>query len=107
MKKDQTTGLDDKAADRVYSELTYREREVAALFASGMTYREIGAELTLATGTVRNMARVITEKMGVVNRVQAAVFIARRPLLEKALGEQAGRRLEKKMLKNRLKEIQA
>ncbi len=54
--------------------LTPRELEVLALVVQGLNNREIGEQLYLATGTVRNHVSVIMEKLAVTDRTQAAVL---------------------------------
>ncbi len=55
-------------------ELTARELAVLALVVQGLNNREIGEQLHLATGTVRNHVSVIMEKLAVADRTQAAVL---------------------------------
>lgn len=54
--------------------LTPRELGVLALVVRGMNNREIGEQLYLATGTVRNHVSEIMGKLGVSDRTQAAVL---------------------------------
>jgi DNA-binding NarL/FixJ family response regulator len=54
-------------------QLTEREREILRLLAAGWTNREIGAELGLTVGTVKNHVARILEKLDVSDRTQAAV----------------------------------
>jgi two-component system NarL family response regulator len=63
------------------SVLSAREREVLVLLAQGLSNAEIGAELGIAVNTVRNHVRSILDKLGVRNRVQAAVYAVRAGLL--------------------------
>ncbi|MCS7283555.1 MAG: response regulator transcription factor [Anaerolineae bacterium] len=62
--------------------LSEREREVLALLAEGLSNEEIAGELNIAVNTVRNHVRNILEKLGVRNRVQAAVYAVRCGLAE-------------------------
>ncbi len=57
--------------------LSLRERDVLALLAEGCSNAEIAAELGVALNTVRNHVRSILEKLGLQNRVQAAVYAVR------------------------------
>jgi DNA-binding NarL/FixJ family response regulator len=57
--------------------LTYREREVAALVAEGLSNAEIAERLSVAPGTVSNHLSHIMCKLGVRNRVQVAVWSVR------------------------------
>lgn len=52
-------------------DLTDREREVLALLVSGMTNKEIAAELTVSMGTVRLHVSNILSKLGASNRTEA------------------------------------
>ena len=60
-------------AEDVFSLLTPRELEVAALIAEGLSNREIAARLFLSDGTVRNHISMILEKTGLQHRTQIAV----------------------------------
>jgi DNA-binding NarL/FixJ family response regulator len=55
--------------------LTARETEVLHLLADGQTNREIAQTLGVSEHTVRAHLRVITQKLGVSNRVQAAATV--------------------------------
>lgn len=63
--------------------LTARELEVLALVVKGLNNRQIGEELHLATGTVRNHVSVIMEKLAVSDRTQAAVLAVRMGLVDR------------------------
>lgn len=54
--------------------LTAREREVLALVADGLSNKEVGARLHLSEKTVKHYMTVIMEKLGVRNRVEAALL---------------------------------
>jgi LuxR family maltose regulon positive regulatory protein len=53
--------------------LTPREREVLALLAAGLTNREIAAQLTVATGTIKKHVGNIYAKLNVHSRTEAVV----------------------------------
>lgn len=53
--------------------LTEREVEVLRLLAQGATNRQIAAHLFLAEGTVKNYVSAIFDKLGVEDRIQAAL----------------------------------
>ena len=53
--------------------LNYRERHMLRLIAAGLTNRQIGAEIGLAIGTVKNHVATILSKLNVTDRTQAAV----------------------------------
>ncbi len=61
--------------------LTERELEVLRLVATGMNNREIGAVLFVADSTVKTHVEHIIGKLGVSDRVQAAVWAARQGLV--------------------------
>jgi DNA-binding NarL/FixJ family response regulator len=54
--------------------LTEREREVLALVAAGLSNAEIGRRLFLVEGTVKSYLSAIFTRLGVRNRVQAAIL---------------------------------
>ncbi|WP_194421333.1 response regulator [Microbacterium abyssi] len=54
--------------------LTAREEEVLALLAAGLTNVEIGGRLFLSLGTVKTHIGAILAKIGVRNRVEAAMW---------------------------------
>lgn len=54
--------------------LSWREREVLRLMASGHKNREIADELVVVTGTVKSHINAIYAKLGVTNRVQAVAY---------------------------------
>lgn len=55
------------------SALTPREHQVLGLIAAGLTNREIGEELGIATGTAKAHVERVIGKLGVADRTQAAV----------------------------------
>ena len=57
--------------------LTDREREVLALLGAGASNAEIGTKLHLVEGTVKGYVSAILAKLGVRNRVEAAVLAYR------------------------------
>lgn len=52
--------------------LSERERDVLRGIATGLSNREIGAQLALAEGTVKNYVSAILDKLHAANRTQAA-----------------------------------
>jgi DNA-binding CsgD family transcriptional regulator len=58
--------------------LSAREREVLELVADGMTNREIAERLFISPVTARNHVSRILTKLGLENRTQAAMWLARR-----------------------------
>lgn len=74
-----TEGLrDEPAVDPRFASLTYRERQVLALIADGLTNRQIGDHLSLAEKTVKNYVSGVLSKLGLERRTQAAVLHAGR-----------------------------
>ena len=57
-----------------FSELTKRERTVLSLVAQGETNRQIAEDLVISEKTVRNNVSIILSKLGLSNRIEAAMF---------------------------------
>lgn len=74
--------VDHLAQTHLVDALTKREHEVLALVVKGLNNRQIGEQLYLATGTVRNHISVIMEKLAVSNRTQAAVLAVQMGLVD-------------------------
>ncbi len=64
------------------SVLTRRELEVLRLIAEGKSNREIAKELFISEKTVKNHVHNIYRKLGVDDRLQAALYAIRRGLVE-------------------------
>jgi DNA-binding NarL/FixJ family response regulator len=77
------TGAAD--ADAV-ARLTDREREVLVLVAGGLSNAEIGKQMYLSAGTVKDHVSAILTKLRVTSRVQAALIAQRAGLLTQADG---------------------
>ena len=60
-----------------------REREVAALIAEGMSNKEISSALKIGEPTVKKHVGSILEKLGLQDRLQAGLLLARNPLILK------------------------
>ena len=75
-----------RAAANPLAGLSDRERVVAAKFAEGMTYREIGEALFIAPTTVRTHLSAIYRKLGVRSKMALAALLAehRKPDIGKA-----------------------
>lgn len=74
--------LKDKPEVIVEPKLSERENEVFVLVAQGMNNREIGEELHLSEGTVRNYLSLILDKLSLRDRTQIAIYYYKK-LLEK------------------------
>lgn len=57
--------------------LTARERQVLVLVAEGLTNKEIARQLSVSPATVKAHVERIIAKLGVADRTQAAVLVAR------------------------------
>ncbi len=62
-------------------QLSPREREVLELIVKGRSNKEIGGDLGVAENTVKNHVKVVLEKMGVHDRVQAATRAIQRGMV--------------------------
>jgi len=63
------------------SDLSDRELDILRLLAKGMTNSEIANKLSLSYGTVRNYVSSIYNKLGVLDRTQAALFAMRHGII--------------------------
>jgi DNA-binding NarL/FixJ family response regulator len=70
-----------QAATPVAADLTERELEVLQLLADGLDNRQIGEALYLSPTTVKRHVSSIVTKLGVSNRVQAAIWAVRARLV--------------------------
>jgi DNA-binding NarL/FixJ family response regulator len=70
-----------EAAARTIGELTDREREILRLVAEGLDNMEIARTLYLSPTTVKRHVSAILAKLGVANRVQAAIWAVRAGLV--------------------------
>jgi DNA-binding NarL/FixJ family response regulator len=61
--------------------LSERELDVAALLAEGLSNKEISAALAISEPTVKKHVGHILEKLGLMDRLQAGLYIARHPLI--------------------------
>ena len=58
-----------------------RETQVAALISEGQSNKEISTSLGISAPTVKKHVGHILEKLGLADRLQAGLFLARNPLL--------------------------
>jgi DNA-binding NarL/FixJ family response regulator len=79
-------GVSENAASarELIEPLTSREEEVLRLLSTGMNNRDIAAVLFVAESTVKTHIEHIISKLGVSDRVQAAVWAARQGIVRPA-----------------------
>ena len=77
----QAPGGNDKGRSPARQKLTGRELEVAALIADGRSNKEISSLLTISEATVKKHVGSILVKLGLEDRLQAGLYLARNPLL--------------------------
>lgn len=70
------------ATAKLVEELSNREIELLRLMAEGLTNAEIGAQIHLSEGTIRNYISTILEKLQVKDRTQAVVMALRYGLID-------------------------
>jgi two-component system nitrate/nitrite response regulator NarL len=73
----QALGPAVRSGGRSGDGLTDRERQLLSLLARGLPIREMARRLGLSEKTVRNQLSLLTVKIGVADRVQAALWAAR------------------------------
>ena len=69
--------------DRGADNLSARELEVAAMIAEGQSNKEISTSLKISEPTVKKHVGRILEKLGLADRLQAGLFLARNPAIFK------------------------
>ncbi|MFP5415858.1 MAG: response regulator [Actinomycetes bacterium] len=74
------TGRRTAVPDVTGPELSRRELDVLRLVADGLSNKEIGLELSITEGTVKNHVHNALAKLGMENRIQAAAYIVRQGL---------------------------
>jgi two-component system, NarL family, response regulator LiaR len=72
-------GARDRATD--HRQLTGRELEVAALIADGRSNKEISTALEISEATVKKHVGSVLVKLGLEDRLQAGLYLARNPLV--------------------------
>ena len=70
-------GIAEPETPSPFGSLTPRERDVLALIAQGESNKRIAAALNLSIGTVKGYVSAIFEKLGVEDRTQAALLVAK------------------------------
>jgi DNA-binding NarL/FixJ family response regulator len=68
-------------ADQFERGLSERELDVAALLSEGLSNKEISTALSISEPTVKKHVGHILEKLGLQDRLQAGLHIARNPLI--------------------------
>ncbi len=76
----RSVAVETSSADDLIQPLTEREQEVLKLVATGLSNRDIASLLFVAESTVKTHVEHIIGKLGVSDRVQAAVWATRRGL---------------------------
>jgi len=74
----------ERTAAALQEHLSPRELHVLRLLAAGWTNRQIGAEIGLTAGTIKNQVACILSKLNVADRTQAAVRAVQLGLIERA-----------------------
>ena len=69
--------------------LTYREEQVVALVADGLTNRDVASELGLSEHTVKKYLFRIFDKLGISNRVELVLYAVHHGLPQTALAATA------------------
>ncbi len=84
--------LESQEEAPAFKGLSRRELQVMALVAKGQSNREIGAQLNLSEGTVRNYVSSIMEKLGLRNRIEIATYALEHRLFDRypSLNDQFG-----------------
>jgi DNA-binding NarL/FixJ family response regulator len=77
--------------------LSQRELDVAALLAEGLSNKEISSALDISEPTVKKHVGHILDKLGLQDRLQAGLYIARNPLII-SRPEDAGSGIEAKRI---------
>lgn len=77
----RTSGLGDRSRASDHRQLTGRELEVAGLIADGRSNKEISTALDISEATVKKHVGSILVKLGLEDRLQAGLYLARNPLV--------------------------
>jgi DNA-binding NarL/FixJ family response regulator len=81
--KSQTKAIESSTYD-----LTKRELDVLGLIATGATNREIAEQLFVSEGTVKNHVSNILSRLGLRDRMQAAIFAIEHHLVSRLEGSE-------------------
>jgi DNA-binding NarL/FixJ family response regulator len=77
----KTLPVSDESPSPQFDELTEREVEVLRLVATGATNREVAEKLVISEGTVKKHVSNILRRLGLRDRIQAAIYVRERHLL--------------------------
>lgn len=86
------SGPDTKISSQERAQLSDRELDVAALISEGLSNKEISTALAISEPTVKKHVGHILIKLGLQDRLQAGLFVARHPLLLRRSAGAARRR---------------
>jgi DNA-binding NarL/FixJ family response regulator len=78
------------SAARALERLSERERQVLVCIGKGMSNGEIGARMSFSVATAKDDVSAVLTKLGVTNRVQAAVLAERAGLLDEDAAGRGG-----------------
>ncbi|MFM0272744.1 response regulator transcription factor [Paraburkholderia aspalathi] len=76
-----------QSSDRAFERLTPRQREVLRLLAEGKSNKQICRVLNVAEGTIKNHLYALFRQIGVSNRTEAALWLARHVTPENVRGQ--------------------
>ena len=71
-----------RMSERVFAQLSEREKEILTLVAKGRSSKEIGVDLGITEGTVKSHVTNITTKLGVTNRTEAIVVAVQQGIID-------------------------
>ncbi len=77
----RSSSANGRARESDHRQLTGRELEVAALIADGRSNKEISTALDISEATVKKHVGSMLVKLGLEDRLQAGLFLARNPLV--------------------------
>jgi DNA-binding NarL/FixJ family response regulator len=72
--------IQEESREKYHSQLTQRQKEVLKLVASGLTYKEVGDQLSLSERTVRYHMAAIMERLHMEHRSQLLFYAGKRGL---------------------------
>jgi DNA-binding NarL/FixJ family response regulator len=75
----------DQESTAIFERLTPKERVALHYLSTGVRNKEIAGRLNTTERVVKNCLRHIYRKLGVSDRLQAALFVLNRPMLQARL----------------------